>query len=564
MLALAGCASGGKTRGMPLDRTFANRLARNRPAIIHFLDRVTFGARPEDIEMVRRDGAAAFLDRQMHPGTIDDAPLDARLARFETLDLSSRQIAEQYFLPAQEARRKLQLAKAAQTTRGAATQPASLRLPPELVSRERLVLQELSNQKLLRAVFSERQLQEVLVDFWFNHFNVFAGKGVDRILLTSYERDAIRPHVFGRFRDLLGATAESPAMLFFLDNWLSVDPNGPHPQAAGGRRKAGAAAPPRPPAARRLPPGASRLSPGQAAVKRPVRGLNENYARELMELHTLGVDGGYTQKDVVEVARCFTGWTIAQPRDGGEFRFDPRQHDPGSKVVLGRVIKAGGGKDDGDRVLDLLARDPHTARFIAGKLVRRLVSDEPPPALVDRVARRFHETDGDLREVYREIFLSPEFWSEQARAAKLKTPFEFVVSSLRATDARIEDATRAAQAVRTLGMPLYFCQPPTGYADGAVAWVNTGALLGRMNFALALVDNRVPGIRVDLPALAGTAEAVGEPAGRADDVAIARARLLHTLLEDRASAATLAAMNEASSVVQLVALALGAPEFQKK
>jgi uncharacterized protein (DUF1800 family) len=345
-------------------------------------------------------------------------------------------------------------------------------------------------------------------------------------------------------------------MLFYLDNWLSVDPNGPHPVAAA--RAANRLRP------RRAPLTAPALARGPAEQKKSVRGLNENYARELMELHTLGVDGGYTQKDVVEVARCFTGWTIAQPRDGGLFRFDQRQHDPGTKVVLAHVIKAGGGKDDGDRVLDILARDPHTAHFIATKLCRRFVSDDPPATLVDRVTRAFRETDGDLRRVYRAILLSPEFGSPQAYSAKVKTPFEFVVSALRATNARIDDAAASVQAIRTLGMPLYFCQPPTGYADRADAWVNTGALLGRMNFALALVDNRMPGIRIDLPALAGLPPAAGEGGRVGGDLGAARAQLLHTLLDDRASVETRSVMDKATSVAQLVALALGAPEFQKK
>jgi uncharacterized protein (DUF1800 family) len=563
---LAACASGGKAKPTtlaPLDRALPSRVAQDDPAVIHFLNRVTFGARPQDLDAVRRDGVAAFLDRQLHPERIDDGALETRLAGFETLNLSSKQIAEQYYQPAQDARRRRQMeaqavAKASSGTGAPAPAPKPADPPnasdQALFRRERQVLLELSDQKMLRAVYGERQLQEVLVDFWFNHFNVFAGKGADRGLLTAYERDVVRPRVFGRFRDLLGATAESPAMLFFLDNWLSVDPNGPHPEPGGGGRRAPARRPPpsvfRPaPPALRLPP----ARPAQPAAKAARRGLNENYARELMELHTLGVDGGYTQKDVVEVARCFTGWTIAQPRDGGDFRFDPRQHDPGQKVVLGHVIKAGGGREDGDRVLDILARDPHTAHFIATKLVRRFVADDPPPALVDRVARRFRETDGDLREVYRAILLAPEFWSAQARAAKVKTPFEFVASALRVTGARVDDPASAVQAVRTLGMPLYFCQPPTGYADRADAWVTTGALVSRMNFALALVDNRLPAVRVDLAALAG-----------APDLALARTQVLRQLLDNNASPVTLAVLDKASTVTQLVALALGAPEFQRR
>jgi uncharacterized protein (DUF1800 family) len=295
--------------------------------------------------------------------------------------------------------------------------------------------------------------------------------------------------VFGKFRDLLGATAKSPAMLFYLDNWMSADPNGPHPEKGSGvvfRKR------PRVGFGPILPRNHSRPllpRPAQPGQQNRRRGLNENYGRELMELHTLGVDGGYTQKDVTEVARAFTGWTIENPRMGGGFVFEPRIHDPGEKVVLGHVIKAGGGQSDGEQVLDILAKHPSTARFIATKLVRRFVSDNPPPTLVDRAAARFRQTDGDLREVVRTILTSPEFFSPDARGAKVKTPFEFVASALRTTGVEVEDATMYVRGLQQLGMPLYMCQPPTGYADTADAWVNTGALVNRMNFALRLARN---------------------------------------------------------------------------
>jgi uncharacterized protein (DUF1800 family) len=276
--------------------------------------------------------------------------------------------------------------------------------------------------------------------------------------------------VFGKFRDLLEATAQSPAMLFYLDNWMSADPAGPH-VPFGGRR-----------------------FPRRPNAKAP-KGLNENYGRELMELHTLGVDGGYTQQDVTEVARAFTGWTIDRPREGGGFKFEPRLHDEGKKLVLGHVISAGG-MHDGEEVLDILARHPSTARFIATKLVRHFVSDTPPPALVDRVAARFRETDGDLREVMRTLLTSPEFLSPDVYSQKIKTPFEFVVSAVRATDGEVRNAMPLAQQIAQLGMPLYQCQPPTGYKDTSDAWVNTGALVGRMNFGLALASNKIRGVVV--------------------------------------------------------------------
>ncbi len=434
-------------------------LSADTRTISHVLDRTSFGARPGDVERVQSMGLDRYLDDQLHPERLSDAGLDARLADLETLRMSSRQIEEEFAVPLEEARK----AAAAQGGDGQPNQ--------ELQKRAATVVQELQQQKVLRAIYSSRQLQEVLVDFWFNHFNVDARKGVDRFLLTSYERDVIRPHVFGKFRDLLGATAKSPAMLFYLDNWMSADPAGPHV----------------PLRARRFPARPNANAP---------RGLNENYGRELMELHTLGVDGGYTQKDVTEVARAFTGWTIERPRQAGTFKFEPRLHDDGQKVVLGHVIKPGGGERDGEVVLDILARYPSTARFIATKLARRFVSDTPPQALVDRLAARFRETDGDLREVMRTLLTSPEFLSPDVYRQKIKTPFEFIVSAVRATDAEVHDARPLAQQVAALGMPLYQCQPPTGYKDTADAWVNTGALVGRMNFGLALSSNKIRGVVV--------------------------------------------------------------------
>ena len=396
----------------------APALSNDDSTIVHVLNRIAFGPRPGDVARVQRMGLERYIDEQLHPERIADAQVAQRLEPLATTTLTSREIAEQYAMPAMKARG----------------------------GRANVPLAELSEQKIVRAIYSERQLEEVLVDFWFNHFNVDARKGVDRFLLTEYERDAIRPHVLGSFRDLLEATAKSPAMLFYLDNWMN------------GRK-----------------------------------GLNENYGRELMELHTLGVDGGYTQKDVTEVARAFTGWTIQQPRQGGPFRFEQRLHDAGEKVVLGHRIRAGGGIEDGEEVLDMLASHPSTARFIASKLTQRFVSDTPAPALVDRVAARFTATKGDLREVMRTLLTSPEFFAPDSRHVKVKTPLEFVVSAVRSIGvparkgaAPVPDVRPLVRALQQLGMPLYQCQPPTGYRDSAEAWVNTGALVNRMNFALQL------------------------------------------------------------------------------
>jgi uncharacterized protein (DUF1800 family) len=446
-------------------------------SIEHVLNRIGYGPRPGDIEKVRRGGLSSYIEQQLHPERINDSAVEARLERLKTLDMSTEEIARQYFLPALMERRQQKREQAENPPppdpngAGAPEAPGPAPIPgtpprsrqaSEAFMKQRQVMGELSEQKILRAVYSARQLQEVLVDFWFNHFNVFAGKGPDRVMLTEYERETIRPYVLGNFRDLLGATAHSPAMLFYLDNWMSA--------------------------------GQTQTRQGQ---QRRATGLNENYARELMELHTLGVDAGYTQQDIVEVARAFTGWTITQPRQGGGYRFDPRRHDDGEKRVLGHTIEAGGGEHDGEQVLDLLARHPSTSKFIASKLARRFVGDEPPASLVDRAVARFRETDGNLREVVRTIITSPEFFSADAHRAKVKTPFEFVASALRASSAQIQHGRGLVRSLQELGMPLYFSQPPTGYADTADAWVNTGGLVNRMNFALSLVENRVPGVRVE-------------------------------------------------------------------
>ena len=450
----------------------AATLPANDQTITHVLNRVAFGPRAGDVDRVRALGVERYIDEQLHPDRLPDAAMAGRLADLQTVGMNSREISQKIEQPFVEARRD----QKQNADSGGADAP---KMPNPLQQRANSVVVELGEQKILRAVYSDRQLQEVLTDFWFNHFNVDARKGRDRFLLTEYERETIRPRVLGHFRDLLEATAKSPAMLFYLDNWMSADPNGPHPIASTARVERG-------PFGRRMViPRAPRPAP---QGKNP-RGLNENYARELMELHTLGVDGGYTQHDVTEVARAFTGWSIDNPRNGGGFVFRPAIHDPGAKVILGHTIKAGGDESDGETVLDILARHPSTARFIATKLVRRFVSDDPPPALVDRAAERFRKTDGDLREVMRTILLSPEFLSPASFNAKVKTPFEFVVSALRQTGIDVADARPFVRTMQELGMPLYQCQPPTGYKDTADAWINTGALVARMNVANRIARN---------------------------------------------------------------------------
>jgi len=357
-----------------------------------------------------------------------------------------------------------------------------------------LIAEELVQAKLLRAIYSDRQLEEVMTDFWFNHFNVFVGKGPERLFLTYYEQDVIRPRALGKFEDLLVATTKSPAMLFYLDNWLSAGPNSMRALGIPDRpmRPYGPYGRPR------------RFPPANPNAKRKANsGLNENYGRELLELHTLSVNGGYSQRDVTEVAKVFSGWTIEKPNDGGGFKYEPRMHEPGPKFVLGHRIKPKG-EDEGREVLHMLATSPQTAHFISLKLAQRFVSDDPPPALVDRMAKTFEKKKGDIREVLATLFHSPEFWADNTYRAKVKTPLEFVASAVRATGADVEDAMPLARQIANMGMPLYGAQPPTGYSMKAETWVSSSALLNRMNFALGLTGGKVRGVKVDMVELAGS------------------------------------------------------------
>lgn len=552
--------------------------------VAHVLNRLGYGPRPGDIARVQQMTLAAYIDQQLHPERLADVALDAKLAAYPTINLSTEEIARDYYGPAETLRRAEQQAAGAGATGptrptgatgatgSAATMagdPAMAGMPPQRPEeanqspelraarqKEQQVLQDLMQARIVRAVSSEHQLEEVLVDFWFNHFNVFSGKGQVRVYLTEYERDAIRPHVLGNFRDMLGAVAESPAMLFYLDNFQSVDPKAAQKQAdeqearmrqaAARGRGVGQRTGQRQPQNQQ-----ENQTPAERIQQMRNRGLNENYARELMELHTLGVDAGYTQADVVAVARAFTGWTIDRPRDGGSFQFNAVMHDKDPKVVLGTTIKAGG-KKDGEAVLDLLASHPATATFIATKLARRLVADEPPASLVERAAKVFLETKGDLREVTRAIVTSPEFFAVDARRAKVKTPLEFIASAVRASNATVNNPQQLVQALRTLGMPLYGAQPPTGWGDTAMDWVNTGALLNRLNFAVQLASGQLRGVRVTVRDLApNTSEA-------------SRNALVDNLLLGTVSDVTRETLAKADSPQQLIALTLGSPEFQKR
>ena len=526
--------------------------ASDEARIVHVLNRLGFGPRPGDVERVRAMGLETWIDEQLHPERIQDKAVETRLAALETVGLDTARLMDGYEIPP-EARREIKQKKAAMGDNPSEEDQRKLRRELVAKYRDRMegsprqVLDELQAAKLLRATYAERQLEEVLTDFWMNHFNVYAQKGSVRFLVGGYEREVVRPLALGKFEDLLRATAESPAMLFYLDNWLSAGEGTSPPRRDDGfpRRGRGFARSGR--GAARADMEALQRRAGQPSntAKGRRRGLNENYAREIMELHTLGVDGGYTQKDVTEVARCFTGWTIRGLRQQEpEFAFEARLHDPGDKVVLGQKIRSGG-KDEGDMVIHLLAAHPSTARFVSYKLARRFVADEPPPALVDRAADTFRKTDGDIRAVVATIVKSPEFLAPETLSAKVKTPFEFAVSALRASGSDVQDARDLNRRLGEMGMPLYLQQPPTGYKDTADAWVSTSGLLARLNFALDLAAGRIPGVKVDVSRLAPE-------------------RLVPAGLSD-ATRKTLAGEGSAElDSTRVAGLVLGSPEFQRR
>jgi uncharacterized protein (DUF1800 family) len=601
-------------------------------AILHALNRLAYGPRPGDVERIKQLGLARWIDQQLNPNSIDEGAVEARLEPLPTLRLSTLELIEHYPQAKQAAKQagitKEQFKQQQQQSKSEATaaviasdsqatsdsmalpsgetgaasavkliaptdtpspmkqapqnvatpgaaQRGSLSIDPNAVpraiaddsKRPQRVVEELAMAKMTRAVYSERQLQQVMDDFWFNHFNVFAGKGEDRYYLTSYERDVLQPQALGKFKNLVTDTAKSPAMLFYLDNFLSADPRAAQRQAQqramGQQMRGGRNRFPRP-----RPP----QNPQVQNKKKQERGLNENYGRELMELHTLGVGGGYTQKDVTEVARCFTGWTIEKPRENPRFKFDERIHDPDPKIVLGKRIHSGGMKD-GEQVIELLVRHPSTAKFISTKLARRFVADNPPPALVSRMAETFKSSDGDIRAVLHTMIYSPEFWARDAYHAKIKTPFEFVASTVRALGTDVDTPMPLVQWVGRIGQPLYQCQPPTGYADQAEIWVNTGALLNRLNFSLALAGNKIRGSRTDASSLFG-ADASADSKQVLDravqlflggQIAPTTARTLKKQLDDpQLVHAKLDDPVKQVDLAMVTGLVLGAPEFQRK
>ena len=519
-------------------------------AILHTLNRLGFGPRPGQVEQIEKTGLENWIQAQLRPENITDPVVDARLAQLPAMGLSAAELLNQY--PPQDVAAKrlgMKVDEYQKHLQDLAKQPDGMKSLPFKDQNE--IVNELMEAKMIRAVYSERQLSEQLCDFWFNHFNVFVYKDVDRWYLIPYERDTIRPRVLGKFRDLLEATAKSPAMLFYLDNSSSADPH------AFDRLKQH---PVRPRPGEKLPP------------LGPKRGLNENYGRELMELHTLGVDGGYKQQDVVEVARAFTGWTIESPRENPVFYFDERIHDPDPKRALGKNIK-GGGIKDGEQVLDLLAKNRNTARHISLKLAEHFVSDDPPPALVARMAKTFEKSKGDIRAVMTTMIYSPEFWSRTAFRAKVKTPFELVASTTRALGADVDQPLQLAQWVSRIGEPLYQCLTPNGYSDKAAAWVSTGALLNRVNFAVALTSNKVRGAQVDINSLVGADVGTNSKmalerveteflAGQVSDST--HATLEKEMTEPRILGAKLDDPVTQVNISLIMGLVLGSPEFQKR
>ena len=441
-IALPAQTSGAKN---PAKAVIARSDVRELPAdqqIIQALNRLTFGARPGEALKVRAIGLDKWIDQQLRPERIDDSAIEQFVARYPAINRNQNDLLVQY---AEQQRERRQVRREMADSTRSMTAADSVALRQQMQQRGNLtrqVVTQLQSSRVARAVASERQLQEVMTDFWDNHFNIYAQKGAaEPYYLADFDQNVMRPRALGKFRDLLGAVAQSPAMLFYLDNARSMAESNRPTLGRQQRRQ--------------------RQQPQQPQQrKRP--GLNENYGRELLELHTLGVDGGYTQQDVINVARAFTGWTIKPPAQGGGFIFRPQIHDAGEKIVLGHKLAAGRGMEDGEDVLDILSRSPATARYIAFKLARRFVSDSPSKALVDHAAQVFLRTDGDIREVVRAIITSHEFFSQQAFRSKVKSPFEVVVSAMRALNAQPDSTPRTAQVIAFLGQPIFGHQAPNG------------------------------------------------------------------------------------------------------
>jgi uncharacterized protein (DUF1800 family) len=532
-----------------------------RDSAIHVLNRLAYGTTPGLADRIAHEGVLRWVDRQLGVDGADDPGLKSVLARFDLLQTKPEDLLRTYVRVQMERRQDRRDAAADSMM---SPEERLRRLPPE--ARElRALGAELPQLVVVRATESDRQLAEVMADFWTNHFNIFVGKNLDRAYLPSFIEETVRPRIFGKFEDLLIATAKSPAMMVYLDNAESIVP-GAEPPALDrmararlraftrGRRGRPEFFPPMP-----IPRSGGVRPP---AAQRRATGLNENYARELMELHSLGVDGGYTQKDVTEVARILTGWSIERPVQGGGFVFNDWAHDRGSKTVLGVEFGAGHGQDEGMKLLKMLAEHPSTMHFVSGKLCARFVNDTPPDGCIDDAVMAWKRSGGDVREVLRAIFHSPDFWAPENRASKVKTPLEFVVSAVRAVGGVPDSTPRLAGAVARLGQPLYQHVAPNGYGEHQEDWVNSGALLNRMNFAVQLAANRLPGVQVNLDLvlpLASEREALVSAVDRLILGGRMSAQTRKVILEQ------LAEVNDPVQARALaVGLAVGGPEFQRQ
>jgi uncharacterized protein (DUF1800 family) len=515
----------------------------------HALNRLAYGPRPGDVPRVAADGVIRWIDRQLAPERIDDDRLAERERQFHILAYGRADLAAMY-TEAQRERRERKLAAAGDTMADQAASP--------IAQRGRRLAGEFADLAVVRAALSERQLYEVMVDFWTNHFNVYVAKGADRFFTPDYIEHTIRPRAMGKFEDLLIATARSPAMLFYLDNWESVAPGSVPPAGLRVRarpifgRRPGLFDPTRDPA--------RKDSVRRRALERMPKGINENYARELLELHTLGVDGGYTQQDVIEVARIFTGWSIERPQQAGDFQFHDWAHDRREKRVLGVRFEGGHDMDEGIRLLKLLAGHPATMHHVSRQLCERFVNDDPPDGCVDDAVAAWKRSNGDIREVLRAIFHGPDFWAAENLRAKVKTPLEFVVSAARAVLAQPDTSPRLAQVVARLGEPLYLHVAPDGYPEREAAWVNSGALLDRMNAAVALAAGKLQGVTVVLDSIVSV--------GDEQLIGVVNEKILGGAMSENTKQVLrrqLAGINDPIQARALVVgLAIGGPEFQRQ
>jgi uncharacterized protein (DUF1800 family) len=497
-----------------------------RQAAAHLLSRFTYGPTPGQVNAVVKMGLEKWFEQQLE-GNLPDDSLNKLLDNYDALKLSNAQIAKRFPKNGAVLRmavndgviNKDSVNKGDRKNYRAALQSY---MEQKGLQPEQELLRQFYNQKVLRAAYSNNQLREVLTDFWFNHFNVSTTKNDCSEFIPDYERDVIRPNVTGKFSDLLLATAKSPAMLYYLDNFTSSGANNNQNMPVARRRLA-------------VLQDQMLTNPQMAAAvqqrqkARKAQGLNENYAREVMELHTLGVDGGYTQQDVTQAARVLTGWTVTpmnayngnanqmggmmvanagqniQRRNGniveGDFMFAANRHDNGEKMVLGKHFSANGGYREGVELLEMLAPHPSTAKLITKKIAVRFVSDTPPQSLLDKMVKTFTEKDGDIKEVLITMVTAPEFWSANAVREKTKSPFELVISSVRSLHAEIDQPFQLYNWANKMGQKIYAYQAPTGFPDKGQYWINTGALLNRMNFGLALASDRIPGVKIDLAAL---------------------------------------------------------------